>query len=93
VFYYGCRTACARTHAEPVIAKYGWTGLLPQAGLSLVLVVVIRNSFPTFGAAAGVLLLSVVGLNQLIAPVLLRFTLVRSREVGKRAESTLASEH
>lgn len=93
VFYYGCRTACARTHAEPVIAKYGWTGLVPQAGLSLALVVVIRNSFPSFGQAAGVLLLSVVGVNQLIAPVLLRATLVRSQEAGKRAEIALAGEH
>jgi Kef-type K+ transport system membrane component KefB len=90
VFYYGCRAACARTQAEPVIAKYGWTGLVPQAGLSLVLVVVIRNSFPSFGPAAGVLLLSVVGVNQLIAPVMLRATLVRSHEVGKRAETTIA---
>ena len=90
VFYYGCRAACARTHAEPVIAKYGWTGLVPQAGLSLVLVVVIRNNFPSFGPDAGVLLLSVVGVNQLIAPVMLRATLVRSHEVGKRAQTTIA---
>ncbi len=93
VFYYGCRAACARTRAEPVIAKYGWTGLVPQAGLSLALVVVIRNNFPTFGPAAGVLLLSVVGINQLIAPVFLRATLLRSREAGKRAETTLAAGH
>ena len=92
VFFFGCRAACARTYADPTIAKYGWTGLLPQAGLSLALVVVIRNAFPSFGPAAGVLLLSVVAINQLIGPVLLRVALVKSQEAGKRAESAFA-EH
>ena len=91
VFYVGCRTACARSGADPMVTKYGWTGLVPQAGLSLALVVVIRNSFPTFGPAAAVLLLSVVGVNQLIAPVLLRITLKRSGEAGKRAENVFAA--
>ena len=93
VFYLGCRAACARTHADPVVAKYAWTGLVPQAGLSLALVVVIQKNFPSFGPAAGVLLLSVVGINQLIAPVVLRSSLVRSREAGKRAENSFAAGH
>ncbi|HTR49761.1 MAG TPA: cation:proton antiporter [Kofleriaceae bacterium] len=92
VFYFGCRSACARTYADPAIAKYGWTGLLPQAGLSLALVAVIRKAFPSFGTAAGVLLLSVVAINQLIAPVLLRAALVKSQEAGKRTEQAFA-EH
>jgi hypothetical protein len=54
---------------------------------------VIRNSFPTFGPQAAVLLLSVVAINQLIAPVLLRVTLVRSKEAGKRAQTTFAEDH
>jgi hypothetical protein len=56
-------------------------------------VVVIRNSFPTFGPAAAVLLLSVVGVNQFIAPVLLRITLHRAGEAGKRAENAFAAGH
>ena len=84
VFYYGTRRACERTHADPAVTRYGWTGLVPQAGLSFVLVVVIQKNFPTFGTAAAVLLLSVVGVNQLFAPVLLRLSLVRSGEAGKR---------
>ncbi len=93
VFYVGCKAACRRTGADLAVTKYGWTGLVPQAGLSLALVVVIRNSFPSFGPAAGVLLLSVVGLNQLVAPVLLRITLTRSGEAGKRAEHAFAEGH
>lgn len=91
VFFFGCRWACTRTSAEPSVTRYGWTGLVPQAGLSLALVVVIQKNFPTFGTAAAVLLLSVVGLNQLFAPVLLRLSLVRSGESGKRATQAFAN--
>ncbi len=90
VFYFGCRIACDRTHADDKVRRYGWTGLVPQAGLSLALVVVIQKNFPTFGAAAAVLLLSVVGINQLFAPVLLRLSLVRSGEAGKRDVAAFA---
>jgi Kef-type K+ transport system membrane component KefB len=92
VFYVGCRFACARTDAHPSVARFGWTGLVPQAGLSLALVVVIQKNFPSFGPAAAVLLLSVVGVNQLIAPLLLRASLVKSGEAGRRAVQRLASQ-
>jgi Kef-type K+ transport system membrane component KefB len=93
VFFLGCRFACERTNADPTVKQFGWTGLVPQAGLSLALVVVIQKNFPTFGQPAAVLLLSVVGVNQLIAPLLLRMSLVRSGEAGKRAPRSFATEH
>jgi Kef-type K+ transport system membrane component KefB len=93
VFYVGCRAACRRTYADAVVTRFAWTGLVPQAGLSLALVVVIQKNFPSFGPAAAVLLLSVVGINQLVAPVLFRLTLVKSGEVGKRADAGFAAGH
>lgn len=84
VFYVGSRAACARTEGGPVLAKYAWTGLVPQAGLSVALVSVMSKNFPKLGPRAAILVLGVVGVNQLIAPVLLRISLVRSREVGQR---------
>lgn len=92
VLFVGCRFACERTHADPAVTKFGWTGLVPQAGLSLALVVVIQKNFPTFGQPAAVLLLSVVGVNQIIAPLMLRISLVRAGEVGKRAPMRLSTE-
>ena len=91
VFFYGVRIACLRTHADASVTRYGWTGLVPQAGLSLALVVVIQKNFPTFGTSAAVLLLSVVGINQLFAPVMLRLSLVKSGEAGKREAPAFAS--
>lgn len=93
VFFLGCRIAAARSEAPDVVKRYGWTGLVPQAGLSLALVVVIQKNFPTFGPQAAVLLLSVVALNQFVAPVLLRLSLMRSGEAGKRAAKDFAAEH
>jgi Kef-type K+ transport system membrane component KefB len=93
VFFLGSRAACARTGAAPTVTRFAWTGLVPQAGLSLALVVVIRNSFPSFGPAAAVLLLSVAGVNQLLAPILLRSALAKAGEAGKRAEQSFAAGH
>lgn len=89
-FYAGTRLASARTRAAPAIARYGWTGLLPQAGLSLALMVLIQKTFPRFGGDAAVLLLSVLGVNQLLSPILLRHALVTTGEAGKRAEAEFA---
>lgn len=89
--FMGTRAACARTDAAPTVTKYGWIGLLPQAGLSLALVVVIQSSFPTFGGFAALLMLSVLALNQIVSPVLLRIALVRSGEAGKKSAQDFAA--
>ncbi len=89
--YGGTRLACQTTGAEPMVTRFGWIGLLPQAGLSLALVVVIQSTFPTFGGFAALLMLSVLGLNQLISPVLLRVALVRSGEAGKKQATDFAT--
>jgi len=91
--WFGNRVACVRTHADPNIAKYGWMGLVPQAGLSLALITVIQSKFPGFGVPAGVLLLSIVGVNQIAAPIMFRVALIRSGEAGKKKAVDFASGH
>lgn len=91
--YMGSKIACKRTEAAPLVTKYAWTGLVPQAGLSLALVTVISSKFPGWGPPAGILLLSVVGVNQILAPVFLRIALLRSGEAGHKKSVDFASEH
>ena len=91
VFYFGCRNATRRTGADPAIVKYAWTGLVSQSGLSIALIAVIQKNFPTFGPSAAVLLLSVVAMNLLVPPVLLRRALVRTGEAGKRTQQAFAA--
>ncbi len=90
-FFVGSKLATAHSSPPPAVASYAWLGLVPQAGLSLALIVVIQGTFPTFGRAAAVLLLSVLGVNQLVAPVLMRRALIRSGEAGKKASIDFAA--
>jgi Kef-type K+ transport system membrane component KefB len=90
-FFVGSRIACAWTAAPPTVTRYSWVGLVPQAGLSLALIVVIQNDFPSFGGAAAVMILSLLGVNLLVSPVLLRSALIRSGEAGKKQASDFAA--
>jgi Kef-type K+ transport system membrane component KefB len=89
--FVGSRVACALTTAPRVVARFGWIGLVPQAGLSLALLVVIPNNFPSFGGAAAVMILSLLGVNLLVSPVILRGALIRSGEAGKKQASDFAA--
>jgi Kef-type K+ transport system membrane component KefB len=83
-FQVGNRLAAARSGAPDVVRKYGGFGLMPQAGLALALALLFTKTFPQFGASASALVFGVVALNELIAPVLFRISLVRSGESGGR---------
>ena len=74
----------AASGAEDVVKKYAWFGLVPQAGLALALALVLKNTFPSFGDGAAVILFGVVGFNECIAPIVLRVMLMRSGEAGKK---------
>lgn len=86
VFRVGVRIA-ARHSAVPAVPRYAWLGLLPQAGLALAIADLLQRSFPTFGHEAFALVVGVVGVNQLIAPILFRLALVRSGEAAARPAS------
>jgi Kef-type K+ transport system membrane component KefB len=91
-FFFGARLACKITHAEPLVAKYAWFGLVPQAGLALALAIVLRTNFQSsFGNGAATILLGVVGFNECIAPPILRIMLVRSGETGKKQDADFAT--
>ncbi|MEO7730712.1 MAG: cation:proton antiporter [Kofleriaceae bacterium] len=90
-FAVGARVACALTAAPPVVARYGWLGLVPQAGLSLALIVVIQSNFPTFGGAAAVLILSMLAVNLVVSPVAFRAALIRSGEAGQKQATDFAA--
>jgi Kef-type K+ transport system membrane component KefB len=91
-FYISAKLAAVRTGAAPAVVQYAWIGLIPQAGLSLALMVVIQISFPTFGGKAAVIMLSLMGVNQMIAPVLLRTALIRSGEAGQKQSADFAAD-
>ncbi len=92
-FFVGTKLACKLTNADDVIKKYAWFGLVPQAGLALALALVLKNTFPSFGDGAAVILFGVVGFNECVAPVILRLMLLRSGEAGKKQGVDFAAGH
>ncbi len=86
--YFGARIA----GAEPLVRRYAGFGLLPQAGLALALSMLFAKTFPEFGAEAGALTLSVVAINEILAPAAYRFALVKSGETGRRADAVSTEE-
>lgn len=92
-FFVGAKAACKLSGAEEVVTRYAWYGLLPQAGLALALALVLKNTFPSFGDGAAVILFGVVGFNECLAPVVLRIMLLRSGEAGRKQGVDFASGH
>ncbi len=80
---WGARLGARLAGAPDAVVRYAGFGLLPQAGLALALSMLFAKTFPEFGADAGALTLGVVALNELLAPAMYRFALVRSGEAGK----------
>lgn len=94
VAYLGTSNLVARwTGADPQVQKWLGFGLLPQAGLAIALALLFGRLFPEFGAAAGALTLAVVSINELVAPALYRYALLRAGEAGKRGEGPSAGGH
>jgi Kef-type K+ transport system membrane component KefB len=82
--YTGSRIGCRMAGTPEVVRRYAGVGLIPQAGLALALAYLFTRAFPSIGEHAGALVFGVVGINELVAPVLLRLALVRSGEAGRR---------
>jgi Kef-type K+ transport system membrane component KefB/mannitol/fructose-specific phosphotransferase system IIA component (Ntr-type) len=78
----GARLGARLAGAPPVVRRWVGLGLLPQAGLALALALLFAKAFPVFGEQAAALLLGVVAINEIVAPVLYRYALVRSGEAG-----------
>lgn len=86
----GSHFAAKLAGAPPAVRSYAGFGLLPQAGLALALSLLFTRTFPEFGAQGSALTLSVVALNELMAPIAYRIALMRSGEAdrGAREEET-----
>lgn len=79
----------------PTLRRWGWSGLVSQAGLTLGLAGAVSRSFPEFGDGFASLAIGVIAINELVGPVLFKLGLDRSRESaepGAPIESTADAE-
>jgi Kef-type K+ transport system membrane component KefB len=64
----------------PLLRRWGWAGLLSQAGITLGIAASIAREFPSFGPGFGALALASVGLAELVGPILFKVALERAGE-------------
>ena len=75
----------------PAVRKWGWSGLVSQAGLALGLGASIAQRFPTFGDGFRALVIATVALNEMIGPILFKLALDRSGETSAAPEEVRPS--
>lgn len=80
-------------NAPMPVRKWTGYGLLPQAGLALALALLFATTFPEFGTHAAALTLGVVAINEIVAPAIYRYALVKSGEAGARAPHPAPAEN
>lgn len=77
------RVATSLAQATDNVRKYVGFGLTPQAGLALALALLFVKTFPSLGEGAAALVFGGVAINEMVAPILYRFALVRTGEAGQ----------
>jgi Kef-type K+ transport system membrane component KefB len=78
--WYAHRLATRLSDDPPVVRRWGWSGLISQAGLTLGLSVIIARAFPTFGEGFRSLAIATIAINELIGPVLFKLGIDRAGE-------------
>lgn len=68
----GLRWAGRSRYVTPDLARYGWMCLISQAGMALGLATVARRAFPEWGISLEAMLVTMIGVHELVGPVLFR---------------------
>lgn len=79
----GTRVGVRVARAEPIVGKYGWLGLVSQAGVSLALASLVARAFPGWGTEVQVLIIAMIAVHELIGPIGFQHALRKSDEIGK----------
>lgn len=76
--YFGTYVGGVTAKADNKVKKELWTAFISQAGLSLGMAKIIENSFVGFGGKISAVIISVIVINQVIGPLLLKVCLDKS---------------
>ncbi|HXF94639.1 MAG TPA: cation:proton antiporter [Gemmatimonadales bacterium] len=90
----GVRWAGRDPAVTPALARHAWLGLISQAGLALGLATVTRRAFPAWGVSLEALIVTMIGIHELVGPVLFRRALGLAGEIkeGRHAPESVAVE-
>jgi alpha,alpha-trehalose-phosphate synthase [UDP-forming] len=76
----GLRAGVRVSGVEPETVRYAWTGLISQAGITLGLSAVVAAEFPSWGSQVQILMVALIGIDELLGPALFRNGLLRAGE-------------
>jgi Kef-type K+ transport system membrane component KefB len=82
----GSRLGAEISHAPKIVKNYLGLGLLPKAGVTVGLVLLARDVLAS-SEFSGVIVSAVLGsviINELMAPILVRYAIVKAGEAGKK---------
>ena len=82
--YLGSTAGARLGQAEPVVARYAWTGLVSQAGVALGLATIVADRLPRLGLAMQTVIVGIIAFNESVGPVLFRNGLDRAGEIRTR---------
>jgi Kef-type K+ transport system membrane component KefB len=85
------RAASRLANDPPMVKRWGWAGLVSQAGLALGVAGVIQRTFPQLGSGFRALAIATVALNEMVGPVLFKIALDRAGETSFEPRPTLPS--
>ena len=78
---FGNRLGARLGGAEEDVIRFGWMGLVPQAGVALGFASLVAERLPEVGVGLQALTIGVITLNTSIGPVLFRAALARAGEI------------
>jgi Kef-type K+ transport system membrane component KefB len=84
LIYVGSTAGARLGRAEPVVIRYGWTGLVSQAGVALGLATIVADRLPRLGLAMQTMIVGIIAFNESVGPVLFRNGLDRAGEIRLR---------
>lgn len=87
----GTHIGAKLSHAEPAVLRYTWLGFVPQAGVTLGMVIIIARAFPAWGDELQTLFVAMVAIHQIVGPVMLQYGLDKAGEIGKKPSGRRAA--
>jgi len=92
VVTWGANRASTRLAKDPpALRKWGWSGLVSQAGVALGIAATIERANPSFGAAFKALAVATIAMNELAGPILFKAALDTTGESSSAPPASRAT--
>lgn len=87
VTWVACQLGHRLARDPPVVTRYGFSAFVSQAGVTIGLATIVADSLPGVGKDLSTLAIAVVGLNELVGPVIFSWGLRRAKETEGTASA------